>query len=367
MAPHAEPRTVTTAGPLEMMELFSERGWTDGLPIVPPTEALVGCFLAAADRDPEEVVLRVPETRRAITVQVAAVNAVMAGCFPACFPVVLATLEGWADPRVGQGIRNTFYSSLASTGGGAPLQVVNGPIRGELGMNAGVNVYGPSSRANATIGRAMRLIIMNGLGLRPGQLDMAAQGHPGRYTFCFAENEEQSPWEPLHVEHGFDPATSTVFTMAARGPEPIENRYSHAAEEILLTIADVMSRLEGGRVRPPGSPIVVVMGPEHANKVASQGWGKQDVKEFLAQHSRRRLEDAVRLGMRVPEDRRISVDGVEYVSCAGGGAQDIVLVVAGGFNAGVSSVITNWMHRVPPGDPVITPIRTPVRAHAPAT
>jgi hypothetical protein len=364
MVAEPESRSLTADGPLEMMELFAERGWTDGLPIVPPTEEVVERFVAAGGRPPDEVVLRVPETGRAITVQLAAVNAVMAGCFPECFPVVLATLDGWADPRVGLGVRNMFYISLASTGGSGQIQVVNGPIRLELGMNCGVNIYGPGNRANATIGRAMRLIIINGLGLRAGQLDMGSQGHPGKYTFCFGENEEQSPWEPLHVEHGFEPSTSTVFTMSARGPEPVENRVSHAPEEVLLTIADTMSRLGGKltQLRPAGSPIVVVMGPEHAHKVAAQGWSKQDAKQFLAQHSRRPAADLRRLGLPVPQDRTFSDGGVDYVPCVAGGAQDIELIVAGGFNAGVSSVITNWMHQVPPGNPVITPIRAPAPA-----
>jgi hypothetical protein len=353
------PATVEADGPLEMMEQFEQRGWTDGLPIVPPTADRVDELLATVERARDEVVLHVAETERSVTVEMAAINAVMAGCFPACFPVVIATIDGWSDPRWGRGVRNRFYMGIASTGGGGQLQLVNGPIRHELGMNGGINVYGPGRRANATIGRAMRLILMNGVGMRPGELDMSSQGHPGKYSYCLAENEEDSPWEPLHVEHGFPATTSTVYTMSARGPEPVENRHSDRPEEVLLTIADTMSRLGGkiGHLDGPGSPILVVMGPEHAHRVARRGWTKRDAKEFLALHARRPLEDLQRIGREVPDDRIRRDDGVDYVEVVAGGADDVEIVVAGGYNAGVSSVVTGWVHRVPLGDPIITPIR----------
>jgi hypothetical protein len=253
---------VTTADALEAMELYAEKRWTDGLPIIPPSEERVRAFLDVAGRDPEEIILRVSENRREVTVGLAAINAVMAGCLPAYFPVVLAALEGWADKRWGDGDRTYFYISNASTGGGGQLLIVNGPIRQELGINSGVNLYGPGNRANATIGRAMRLIIINALGIAPGVLDHASQGHPGKYSFCIAENEEESPWEPLHVERGFPADTSTVTTFSARGPEPVENRVSNKPEGILYSISDTMSRL--GAMMGMSGTTTVVMGPEHA-------------------------------------------------------------------------------------------------------
>jgi hypothetical protein len=351
--------SVETADALEAIELFTERGWTDGLPIIPPTEERVTEFLELAGRDPEEVILHIPMTHRRVTVALAAINAVMAGCLPSYFPVVLAAVQGWADERWGSGDPATFYASNASTGGGGQLLIVNGPIRDELGLNSGSNIYAPGNRANATIGRATRLILINCAGFSPGVVDNSCQGHPGKYSFCIAENEEDSPWEPLHVECGFSPDVSTVTTVSARGPEPVENRMSQSPDAILYTIADTMSRL-GTMVNSVGAaPIkVVVMGPEHAGIVARQGWSKQDVKAFLAEHCRRPVADLARIGMTgVPKEWIVEVDGVEYArGCRG--PEDVMLVVAGANNAGVSSVITNWCYAPPLGEYIITPIAT---------
>jgi hypothetical protein len=350
--------SVETADALEAIELFVERGWTDGLPVIPPTEEAVARFLDVAGLDPDEVVLSIPTTHRRVTVRLAAINAVMAGCLPAYFPVILAALRGWADDRWGSGDPATFYASNTSTGGGAQLLIVNGPIRDALEINSGVNVYGPGRRANATIGRAMRLIQINAAGFVPGQVDNASQGHPGKFSFCIAENEEESPWEPLHVECGFGAHESTVTTVSARSPEPVENRMSNTADGILYTIADTMSRL-GAMVNSVGGTVkVVVMGPEHANTIAGHGWTKQDVKRFLAENCRRSLSDLARVGMtEVPDEHTVTVDGVPYaMGCRG--PEDVLLVVAGGYNAGVSSVITNWAYAPPRGEYIITRIAT---------
>jgi hypothetical protein len=358
-----EQPLVTTADPFAAMELFAEKGWTDGLPIVPPTEERVREFLEFAGREPDEVVLRVPENLREVTVGLAAINAVMAGCFPACFPVILAALEGWADERWGIGDRTWFYISNASTGGGAQLLIVNGPIRDEIGLNSGVNLFGPGNRANATIGRAIRLIIINVLGFAPGVLDHASQGHPGKYSFCIAENEEENPWEPLHVERGFARSSSTVSVFSGRSPEPVENRAASTPDGILYSIADTMSRVSVLLVFP--APVVVVLGPEHASIIARHGWSKNDVKQFLFENCKRPVADLELAGRKfasVPEAKSprstvfSSVNGVPYVhGCRG--PDDVVVVVAGANNAGVSSVITPWGYLVPEGELIVKPIR----------
>jgi len=338
------------------IELFQERGWTDGLPIVPPTEERVEEFLAVAGLDPEEVLLELAMTHRRVTVRLAAVNAVMAGCLPEYFPVIIAAVKGWSDPRWGSGDDEFFYISGNSTGGGGQLLIINGPIRERLGINSGVNLYGPGQRANSAIGRAIRLILINACGFIPGVVDNATQGHPGKFSFCIAENEAESPWEPLHVERGFAADVSTVTTVGARGPEPVENRLSETPEGILLTIADTMSRL-GAMVNTDIAPTkVVVMGPEHAHKVAAAGWSKQDVKQFLYEHTRRSVADLARIGMtEVIEDRIVTVDGVDHMrACTG--PEDFLLIVAGANNAGISSVITNWGYGIPYGDYITNPI-----------
>ena len=174
----------------EAIEMYHEKGWTDGLPVVPPTPELVERFLEASGLDADDVVFHLAERKRTVRAGKVALNAIMAGCLPSYMPVILAALEAMADPAY------NIHSSATSTGGAAPFMVVNGPIRHETGMNMQGNIYGPGNRAGATIGRALRLIIINCLGSKPGLLDRSTQGNPGKYSFTFAEWEETSPWEP---------------------------------------------------------------------------------------------------------------------------------------------------------------------------
>ena len=196
----------------DAIEACYERGWTDGLPVVPPTEDRVAAFLEAAGNQPTDV-LGVVETRgRVITAEKAAINAVMAGCLPEYMPVVNAVIRAMTTPEF------NWHGSIASTGGSAQLIVVGGPIAEELGVNHGVNLFGPGFRPNATIGRAVRLIIMNVTGGTPGLLDRSTFGFGGKYSFVIAEDEEASPWEPLHVQRGLDPAESAITVYAAHSP-----------------------------------------------------------------------------------------------------------------------------------------------------
>lgn len=353
----------------EAAAMYAARAWTDGLPIVLPTRERVQEFIDGVARDPAEVLLSIPENRRDVTVGLAAVNAVMAGCRPEFFPVVVAAIEGWADRRWGRGDRTYFYISNGSTGGGAQLVLVNGPIRREIGMNAVANAYAPASIANLTIGRALNLVVRNAIGMRPGVLDHACQGHPGKFSYCIAENEEESPWAPLHVERGFSADESSVMVFSGRAPEPIENRVSGSPEGILLTIADTMSRLGGNVMLDCREALMVVMGPEHAGVIGGKhGWSKSDVKQFLFDNFRRRLGDLERVGLNAEELRK-SPDcfvegGVEWLrGCRG--PDDIILVVAGGNNAGISSVITGWSFPIPLGDYIIKPISKSAHRSAP--
>ena len=354
-------QVLLSADEAEAAATYSAREWTDGLPIVLPTEERVRTFIDHVGRDAAEVLLHVEENQRDVTLGLAAVNAVMAGCSAECFPVVVAAIEGWADVRWGLGDRTFFYMSNGSTGGGAQLVLVNGPIRHQIGMNAGANVYGPASSANVTIGRALRLVVRNVIGMRPGALDQASQGHPGKLSYCIAENEEESPWAPLHVERGFAADQSTAMVFSGRSPEPIENRVARSPEGILHTIADTMSRL--GSMLGFRDTVMVVMGPEHAGIIGGRhGWSKADVKQFLFDNFRRPFADLERVGVDVAKLRKLPAvfteNGVEYLrGCRG--PEDIILVVAGGNNAGVSSVITSWAFPIPLGDYIIKPIATP--------
>ena len=338
----AGPSTAVDVEPLlEAIERCYENGWTDGLPVVPPSPGLVDRFLARTRRDPDEVIWRMPQVYRSCTVALAAVNAAMAGCRPEHFPVVLAALEATVDegwPGMG---------AWQSTTGGGPIHVVNGPVRQELGFNSTGNVFGPGFRANATVGRAIRLVIMNVFGIRPHELDQSTQGTPGKYSLCIAENEEESPWDPLHVDLGFRPDQSTVSAMHVRSCEFVDNRHSARAEHLLGDIADTIVRsgaILGRRLRS-----LVVLGPEHAQAIASDGFSKADVRAFLADHATRRIAD-LRLagkdgvnrtwqgGMAHPGSGPLE-DGDEPVRFLQG-PDELVVVVAGARNAGVSTVCT---------------------------
>jgi hypothetical protein len=320
---------VETAGWAEAVEACFERGWTDGLPVVPATEARVREFLRAAGREPDEVLFREPTRRRTVTAEKVAVNAVLAGCRPEYMPVLLAALEAMADPAY------NLHGAITSTGGSAPLLVVNGPVRRALGINAGVSLFGPGWRANATIGRALRLVILNCLGARPGILDRSTQGHPGKYTFCIAELEEESPWDPLQVEQGFPRDASTVTVFAAEGPHNVLTHYGHDAEAILLTLADAMAGL--GSFSPGQS--FVVLAPEHVRILARDGWTKPRLREALYARARRTLADLRRAG-KVP-GAVAPGDDTRFVH-RGEGPRDIFVVVAGGGAGGHSAFVPSW-------------------------
>ena len=320
-----------------VVEFCYQEGWTDGLPVVPVIDETVRAFVGRTGRDPHEEVATVAHLGRACTVELAAVAAAMAGCRPEHFPVVLAAVESM-QPSISTGL-------LQSTTGQCQLVIVNGPARGRLGFNSAGNVFGPGFRANATVGRAIRLIVMNAFGIRPHEFDQATQGTPAKYSFCIAENEEDSPWEPLHVERGFPADASVVTTHFARSTLHVENRISGRPEEILLTIADSMSYAGAWQA---GRGYTVVMGPEHARLLARHGWSKRQAREFLWQHWGRRRGDLRRLGL-----YHEMGDGTDPLSGTGaehdgdddefvrfGASPDsVLLVVAGANNAGVSTVV----------------------------
>jgi hypothetical protein len=319
-------------GAREVIEYCYERGWTDGLPVVPPLQEFVDEFLAQTERDPDEVLLVQEHLNRSCNVREAAINAVMAGCRPEYFPVVLAVM----DSLHASGI--TRSGLMQSTTGQAEIIIVNGPLRQALGFNSTNNIFGPGDRANATVGRALRLIVMNVLGIRPHEFDQSTQGTSAKYVCCIAENEEESPWEPLHVERGFAVSDSTVTAQMVRSDVYIEHRSTQVPEEILMTIADSMSY--GGAVTQVTENrndlgAVVVMGPEHAQLIAARGWSKQDCKQFLFENFGKRKSELRRMGKLHPS---FDAEPEEAFIPHGSSVQNIMLVVAGAANGGVSTI-----------------------------
>ena len=259
--------------------LYQERGWTDGLPIVPPTDEAVRECLRWTDRDSREVVAVLPPRQGEATVERIAINAVMAGARPEYLPVIIAAVEALADPDF------NLDSIQATTHPVAPLMIVNGPIARELEINAGYNAFGQGFRANMTIGRAVRLLLMNVGGGLPGTGDRATQGSPAKMAYCIAENEAENPWEPLHVEHGFPPDVSTVTTIGCEGPHNIQDHYSYTGLGILKIIAGAMGQAGSNNLLAAGHPLLS-LGPEHAATIARDGYSKRQVKEFVFEHAR---------------------------------------------------------------------------------
>lgn len=308
-----------------------EQGWTDGLPVVPPEPARVEAMLAMEGRPSETIVASHPTTGRECTVLAAAINTVMAGGLPEYFPVVIAALEAMNEYDY------HFYASTASTGGSAPLLIVSGPIVDDIGMNAGVSVFGPGNRANATIGRAIRLIIMNVFAIRPGLSDLSTQGHPGKYSFCIAERADRNPWLPLNEELGYPAEVSSVTVFAGAGLCNVENHRGSSPEQVLDCFADAMANL--GCIT--AGQAVIVFSPEHALVVSSEGWSKDDVKTYLFEHAHRPVEAMRQVGKLIidePDEQLVLDDRVHR----GRDANDILITVAGGDAGAHSSFIPSW-------------------------
>lgn len=315
---------------------FEEKGWTDGLPVIPPTEDRVSKMLEAVNRDPQDTVGLVPPKWAPATVEKIAINAVMAGCLPQYMPVLIAAVEAITDSRL------NLYSLQATTGGPGIMLIVNGPIRQELKMNSGYNVLGEGWRANATIGRAIRLIQRNVGGSYPGSTCKATLGWPGKYTLCIGENEEASPWEPLHVERGFDSRASTVTAISADGVVRASDLDSTTAEGVLM----IFSQRMGG---PSGPEAIMVICPEHARIIAGDGYSKKDVKKFLwerAAYSLKELpEESFAQKVKRRSDLHLTRDSVLKVTDK---PEDILVVVAGG-DGSQSAYIHVWGQTTPEG------------------
>lgn len=275
----ASERIQAADDPVAAYELFLENGWGDGLPIIPPTEERVRSFIATYQASPQTVVTSLPPKWADATVEKIAINAVMAGCRPEYLPVVIAAVRAIGDHRF------NAYGLQATTNPATPALVISGPIAQALDFNHGAGCLGPGWRANATVGRALRLILINIGGGSLGVMDRATHGQPGKFTFCFAENEDESPWEPLHVERGYAASDSTVTAIAAAGTANILDQGSTDADSLLMSLAGALSAMGTNNVQLGGDPALIVS-PEHAKTLAKAGLGKRAVKEILYERAR---------------------------------------------------------------------------------
>jgi hypothetical protein len=312
-----------------LAELIYEAGWSDGLPVVPPLRGLVERFVAACVRPPDELIALLPPLGGRATVERIAANAVMAGCRPEYMPAVLAAIEAMLDDRFN--LRGMQCSTHLST----PLLIFHGPARQQLGINCGANCFGQGARANATIGRAVKLALVNVGGAVPGEADKSTFGHPGKYTYCIGENEEESPWEPLHVERGVPAGRSAVTVYGAEAPHNVNNQTSDNPYDLLRTIASMMANL-GSNHPYLMSESLVVLSPEHARVCAEAGWRKADVRQFLFETARLRHGDLRAGGLygaqteKYPWPRWLDRRSDETRVPVARRAEDIIVIVAGG-------------------------------------
>jgi hypothetical protein len=321
----------------DLIEVYYEKGWTDGLPVVPPSEASVGAMLEAAGLRGGDLVGEIPSRHTRITADKVAINAVLAGCRPEYMPVVVAAVKAICHSDYG------YHGPATSTGGAAVCLIVNGPVARRLGINAKDNVLGPGFRPNATIGRAVRLLMMNAINTRPGTLDKSTIGNPGKYSMCFAENEEESPWEPLHVERGFRREESTVTAFAADGTIQVYNQLSSDPEVLCRTMAEAMANL--GSMQIVGQQnIAVLWAGEHTATFRKAGWSKARVRQSLFDQARRSVADLKRAGrmpMPVkPEDETAWRHVVRT-------PEEILVLHAGSAVGAFSACLTGWgSHRI---------------------
>ncbi len=312
------------------MELCYTNGWTDGFPVVPPTAERINAMLGGAGLEPGHQVAFIENRQVAITAEKVAINAVMAGCKADYMPVVVAAVEALADPVYG------YHGPATSTGGSAVFMVVNGPIARELDINSGDNLFGPGWRANATIGRAIRLIMRNVIGTLPGELDRSSLGHAGKYTFCIAENEADSPWPALHTTRGFKPGQNVVTIFAAYAPHQYSNRLSATPEGVLDTACAHM-RISAGTARHP--QYAMVFAGEHQAILKKAGWSREDVQRYVFEHSQSSVAELKRVNMLpgevAPEDERTMYPLIEA-------PQDLLVIAAGGYAGVQSAFIPGW-------------------------
>ncbi|GAC1657319.1 MAG: hypothetical protein NVS9B1_14760 [Candidatus Dormibacteraceae bacterium] len=330
--PDSRLSRITVEGDFEAVQRwFEQAGMSDGLPLVPPTEERVTAMLAAAGGREGDPVGVLPPRNWQATLGNLAANAVMAGCAPAHFPVVLAALRAMLHPDFDLG------AVQATTHPAAPLVIVHGPIAKRLGMNGGAGVLGPGNRANATIGRAIRLVLLNVGGARPGEGDTATQGSPAKFSYCMTENLDQSPWPAFHTTRGLAADTDAVTVYAGEAPHNVNDHESDDPVRNLNIVADVMSGLgqNSWYLSQDGyNDVVVVLGPEHARLASSRGMTRADVQQHLFNRARRTVAELRGGGMWVMRDWlpwMEALAGDPHATMAPvRRAEDILVLVAGG-------------------------------------
>ena len=316
---------------LAAQEFYHSRQWTDGLPVVPPTANAVQACLDWAMMPADHLVGIEPVRNRAITAEKLAINAIMAGCLPMHFPVVIAAFTAMLQEPF------LVHGATASTGGCAVLVVINGPVREEVGMSSSFNVLGSSDRATTVIGRAIRLILCNLLDVRPGQIDRSTLGHPGKLSYCIAEDEDNSPWNSLAEDRGIPREASAVTVMTAGAPRQLMNEWTTKPEEILDTFcAEIKANLRHYSIYPGNYAIVIP--PQLRTHFDEAGWGRKEIQQYVFENARILRREWADVGKSAVVGRR---GDQEYPALPD--PEHLLIIAAGGPAGGFGAVIPPWL------------------------
>jgi hypothetical protein len=297
---------------------FYSKKQTDGLPIIPPTGERVRKFIEYSGLDKDELIAVLPPRSGKATIEKIAINSVMAGCIPQFMPIIVHSIKAISKEKFNlPGINATTHPVAICT-------ILNGPLRTEIGINSGIGCLGPGNIANATIGRAIRLCLINIAGAIPGIGDFATMGSPSKYSFCFGEAENENPWVPLHVERGFNENESTVTMLALDSPQNVNDHRSKTAERLMETIIDTAAVAGCNNSHVPGE-VLIIMSPEHAKTIADEGWSKKDVESYFHENTLVPVELGDRGGRKL--DKKWVVNGNIPLTR---NPDDVILVVAGG-------------------------------------
>ncbi len=324
----------------EVNEYLFEEAWSDGLPVIPPTPEGVERMLQGTVRDRDELIGVIPPSWGKATVERIAINGLMAGCKPEYMPVLIAAVQAVTDERY------RLQGSQGTTDCIAPLLMINGPVTSALGFESTAGCFGHGTRANATVGRALNLILLTLGGAIPGKIKKSTLSQPGTYSFCIAENEAASPWEPLHVERGFEAQASTVTALAATPMSQVSDHCNATGTGILTSLCDSMAIL-GNCAVYRASESVVTFPPEFAAVFQREGWQKQDVKQYIHEHARRTVKELRQGGewndetlMHLPPHIDLADDNT--MLSAVHHPDDLLVVVAGGAAGRWMSLTPGW-------------------------
>ena len=339
-------RRVEFAALEDTHEALFDRGWTDGLPVVPPSEARVAAMLKGTTRSPEEVVASIPPDLAPCTVEKVAINAVMAGCRPEYLPVVLAGVEAVCTQTF------NMHGLLATTMPHAPVLIVNGPIAEQIGMNSGNNVLGQGNRANSTIGRAVQLVIRNVGGGRPGEVDRAAFGSPGKVGFCFAERENDSPWPPISTMYGFPAGTNTVLAFPGEAPRNLVDQLSRDPDSLARTYAANLISIQHPKL-VLGFDAILAVAPDHSRVFRESGWSREQLAERINELTVRPGHELVRGAGNIPEG---IPEGMKDSDLPKFRESGLHIVHCGGAAGLFSAIIGGWVNGEMGSDPVCVEI-----------